>query len=82
MSKDNRVWIEIERPSSNEEGHERAAKLSKLIKMLGLDYTDKACWWYEDRQCYCFVTDRAGSFTEAADNGHWFNLDYITRDKD
>lgn len=77
-----RVWIELEQPKDNAEGHERARLLSNMINRLNAPQyqRDKPVWWFEDKQCYCFEIDHGGSFVMANDRGHWFNLNWFGRD--
>lgn len=77
----NRIWIELERPETvgdHATGHARAALASAMLQRLGAD--PKQVWWHEKHHRYCFVIDGAGSYTEAEDNGRWFNLDFFGRD--
>ena len=73
----NRIWIELEIPKSNEHGDTIAAQASILLKLMGVDYSDPAVFWDSHKQSFCFTVDKAGSFYEASDNGHWYNLDYL-----
>lgn len=66
----NRVWIELERPESIEQGDERARLLSLMLQRLGIG---TRCWF--DGVYYCFTLDAAGTYVQASDRGHWFNLD-------
>lgn len=76
--KPHRVWIEIEKPKTPEEAIERSKLLSAMLKRLGMDAGDHALvWWNQTRGAYCFTTDAAGSYVEAGDSGHWFNLEYL-----
>lgn len=78
----NRIWIELERPGSNEEGRERAKLLSQALLRLGYDGRQPACFWNEKRQCYSFTIDASGSYVDAEDHGHWYSLDYLGRAND
>ena len=75
-NKPNRVWIELEQPSSDEEGERRAKQASRMLKRLGVPYC-QAVWWWPKHKAYCFTISTAGCFVEATDNGHWYNLDYL-----
>ena len=74
----NRVWIELERPSSDEEGERRAELACRMLRRLGVERGTPVFW--HTKGCYCFTIDEAGSYAEAADNGHWYNLDYFGRE--
>ena len=74
----NVVWIELIKPDTDEEGDKRAKLLSNMLKRLGT-VDDEACFWNPSKKRYCFSTG-GGGFEEAADDGHWFNLDYCGRD--
>jgi len=72
----NRVWIEIEKPENDKQGHDRAIALGKMLNLLGVPYTQPV-FWFPAKGRYCFQVDSGGSFVEAGDNGHWYNLDYL-----
>lgn len=80
----NRVWIELDPPASNDEGHTRAEAACRMLKRCGLDFGANrlAVWWNERKQHYCFTLDGSGTFVEANDHGHWYNLDYFGRQED
>lgn len=89
----NRFWFEIEYPTkdmgkvvkgrSPEDvdriGEERAAKACVVLKAIGIDFGPRvnAVWWNKRLKTYCFSTSEAGTFYEASDCGHWFNLDWL-----
>jgi len=79
MSTPNRIWLELDPPANNQEGHDRAAALTRMLRRLGIDHgpNRNACWWNERKQRYCFTLDASGTFVEANDHGHWYNLDYL-----
>ena len=74
-----RVWIELPRPLGKEDGEKKAELLCKMLKRLGVE-RDQPVWWNHTKLSYCFEIDSSGAFVEAADNGHWFNLEYFGRD--
>lgn len=87
--KPNRVWIELDYPSIKDfpdtkdaVAEERAAKLDKLLRKLGYmpDYKGKLVFWFPKKERFCFTQDYGGSYVEAGDNGHWFNLDYLSKE--
>lgn len=80
--KPNRVWMELDRPENDEQGHARAAALTRLLAKLGFQPRKggETVWWWPEKGRYCFTLDEAGGFVEAGDNGHWFNLDYLSRE--
>ncbi|AXQ68430.1 hypothetical protein HOT99_gp187 [Caulobacter phage CcrBL10] len=76
----NRVWIELEKPKTAEEGKARAALLCKMLGRLGVEFGRyPAVFWSERDGNYAFTLDGGGSYAvcEGADPGHWYNLDYI-----
>lgn len=75
----NRVWIELDRPTSDEEGHLRAQLASTMLTRLGSPIK-QTFWWHEKKECYCVTLDTGGSYQELQDNGHWFNLDFLGTD--
>lgn len=81
MSTPNRVWLELDPPADNATGHLRAEALTRMLRRLGSDFgpNRNACWWNERKQRYCFTLDASGTFVEASDHGHWYNLDYFGR---
>uniref|UniRef100_A0AB74UMT6 Uncharacterized protein n=1 Tax=Caulobacter phage BL57 TaxID=3348355 RepID=A0AB74UMT6_9VIRU len=73
-----RVWIELEKPKTAEEGKARAALLSKMLGRLGVEYGRyPAVFWSERDHCYCFTLDGSGMYVNAQDPGHWYNLDFL-----
>jgi len=76
FKKTNRIWIELELPENDKEGHTRAILLSSVLHHLGVKQTN-AVFWFPEKKRYCFTIDEGGSFVEATDNGHWYNLDYL-----
>jgi len=75
-----RVWIELEQPpgSRHDIGHARAKLACNMLRRLG-DKHPEPVFWHEKKHRYCFTIDLAGSFVEAGDNGHWYNLEYFGR---
>lgn len=73
-----RVWIELEQPKNQEDGEKRAALLSAMLKKLGVDRgIYPIVFWAHGS--YCFTTADSGTFVEASDKGHWFNLDFLAK---
>lgn len=76
------VWIELPKPASNEEGHKLARLANNMLSRLsGGDMTDAhkggGFQWSETKQKYIM---RQGFGSKIlADNGEWFNLDYLGR---
>jgi hypothetical protein len=87
----NRIWIELEMPWSEGKprridhalGKRRAELADRAMRKMGIlpDYKGKIVFWYEDKLHYCFTLDYGGSFVEASDSGHWYNLDYLGREE-
>jgi hypothetical protein len=71
----NRVWIELEKPCTKEQGDARAALVSAMLRRLGLEVG--RVWWSEHEARYCFGD--AMGYIVLSDHGHWFNLDYFGR---
>jgi len=75
-----RVWIELERPFDEADGEAQAAKLSRWLKSIGVDYgRHETVFWSKRHSRYCFTTDEAGGYVEAGDNGHWYLLDGLIK---
>ena len=77
----NRIWIELETDGTNEQNHERARLASVMLKRLGVIYKTPV-FWHEKKCVYCFTIDTAGTFVEAVDRGHWYNLNYFGREEE
>jgi hypothetical protein len=63
-------------------GTERAQALTRMLHRLGiLPQMKNIVWWdtSERRKGYCWTLDEAGSYVEANDHGHWYNLDWLGR---
>ena len=80
----NCIWIELARPPSNmndpaqrEAFYNTQADLAtKLLRKMGIPH---AKFFYSDRKCcYCYSDNAAGSFLYLSDDGHWFNLDFLS----
>lgn len=76
----NRIWIELDRPLSDVHGEELARKASLMVNRMGVPWPNPI-FWSEHSKMFCFVTDEAGSFEEAGDNGHWYNLDWLAKEE-
>jgi hypothetical protein len=78
----NKVWIELQVSSDQEENKARAKLAHNMLKKLGIKSgTYDIIWWHERKQVYCVTTSEAGTFMEMGDKGHWFNLDYLGREE-
>ncbi len=80
-SKANRVWIELERPSSLDDAKDKCALVNKMLNKLGLD---GEWFWPTDRRGHVEYNlnqdgNSAHGFLTCGDNGHWFNLDRLTK---
>lgn len=73
----NRVWIELERPTSPEQGKQRAELMTNMLRRLGVERHHHV-WWSEHEARYCYGD--AMGYIVLSDTGHWFNLDYFGRD--
>ena len=80
----NRIWFELEYPATGKGSKRvidldlakaRAELATGLLRKLGDPITK--FWWHEAKECYCVTLDSAGGYKECADNGYWFNLDYM-----
>ena len=70
-----RIWLELEHPGENNQlGHLRAGKASKLLTKL--HYPLRI--WYSPREGAYFIGDEVEKI-RMLNNGHWFNLDRISR---
>jgi len=78
MTTKHRVWIELDKPKTNEDGEQRAKLLSAMLKRLGCDYgPHEPVWWDERKRRYCFTSSRMGTFYEGVDSGQWYNLEFL-----
>jgi len=77
MNTKNRVWIELELHPDDAVCEARAAALSQLLHKLG-SAPDRV-WWDSRSHRYSLTIDDGGSYITLADNGHWFNLDYLAK---
>jgi hypothetical protein len=57
-SKTNKIWIEIEPATEKSVNHERAEKISRVLRKLGYHHP---VWWSETAQSFCLTTDRLPS---------------------
>ena len=70
-----RIWLGLEHPGEdNQLGHLRAGKASKLLRKL--HYQSRI--WYSPKKGAYFIGDDVHE-VQMLDNGHWFNLDRISR---
>lgn len=73
----NRIWIELDKPKDDAHAETQCELANKLLKrMFGEDAYYKF-WYAPSKKRYCLTTSVAGTFTELADRGQWFNLDYL-----
>lgn len=70
-----RVWIELDPPSSKEQGDERAAMATNMLRRLGVERS--RFWWSTREARYCYG-DEMG-YVSLSDNGHWLNLEFLGR---
>ena len=73
----NRVWIEIELDDNETVNHERAEKLTKLLKKMG---SRREFWYDETKKVFCSGSSDAPEFKELVKAGDWFNLDFLGRE--
>jgi len=71
----NRIWIELDKPKSEEHAQKQCELANKMLVKLGI--TTMHFW--AGKRGYNITTDSAGSFLECSDRGHWFNLDHIAQ---
>ena len=77
----NRVWIELERPTSeqgDEVGQQRADLANKMMRKLGATH-DLFYWWAKERKYSHTVSAETGAFVWLTDNGEWFDLEVLTK---
>lgn len=72
----NRVWIELERPTSKEDGDKQCELANNLLKRLHGPDTGLSFFWSEHKGMYAFGNV---SFTYLSDRGTWLNLDHAGR---
>lgn len=73
-----RVWIEIEYPKTDTEGHQRAAFLNDLLAFSTGFTGPPNVWWDMASQAYHITCDDAGGSVELHDHGRWFDLELIS----
>ncbi len=67
----NKVWIEL--PNSNHEVN--AGLATKMLHKLGYNESVSIS---ATKGIYYLILNAAGEFLELANNGHWFDLDFIS----
>ena len=83
-----RIWFEVEPPSKFEAAHglvKGDAEMKKYAKKINLffnriGFTYDVLFFRELRggcREWSFVTDTAGTYLEAPENGFWFNADFL-----
>lgn len=76
-----RVWIELEKPESIEHGKQLAEMATRMLRRLGI--AESSIRYGENHKgvaCYRYQHDIAGTYSELADRGQWFNLEYLGRE--
>lgn len=76
-----RVWIELEADEDAAVNVERAKMASAMLQRLhapGERALDRV-FWNESAGRFCFTLDDSGTYVEATDGGHWYNLEYFSR---
>lgn len=72
-----RVWIELKKPTSDDHGEQIAAKANRMLRLLG--HPDERFRWSPHEGRYLVGSPSRGEVV-CADNGHWFDLDYLSMD--
>ncbi len=72
----NVVWIELERHNDDAKNVQAAEAGTKLLNKLGMVSSEFK--WLGDRYIISSIPD--GSYWDLPDDGHYFNLDYLTKD--
>ena len=73
-----RVWIELEKPKSDEQAQEIVSAANAMMKKLGIEH-DVFGWW-QDKGKYIHIVDgETGAFAWLNDRGDWFNLEYLSK---
>lgn len=89
-----KIWIEIVPPEDRSEAsrklaQERCDKANVALGLLGIDseftvnpeYFESDHWrrghWSD--HCYHITRKTTGEFSVLSNNGHWFNLDFISK---
>lgn len=71
------VWIEIELTDSEETNVKNAEKFTALLHKLGIASYQRIEW---NQKNYVYeLFDQANGFIELADQGHFFNLDFLSK---
>ena len=76
-----RIWFEVEPPSKFESDAEMetyARKINLFFNRVGFTYD---VLFFRELRSGCrewsFVTNTAGTYVEAPENGFWFNADFL-----
>lgn len=78
----NRVWIELEKPTSKEHADEQCRLANRMISRLakpGDMPKEEGFFYSEIEKRYCYGGHHG--YVVCVDNGHWFNLDYFGREE-
>lgn len=71
----NKVWIEPEKPTTAEEGHERAKLMSNMLERLGYQYPNAV--EFNERHFDYQFNQNCGTYEIG--HGRFYNLDYLGR---
>lgn len=72
----NRIWIELDKPSSKAHAEEQCRLANNMLAKLGKKGPQKFFWLPGSGYCY---GDDSG-YNDLPDNGTWFNLDWLGKD--
>ena len=70
----NKIWIELDKPTSVEHAEEQCKLANKMLQRLGIEAMD---FWVPGCLRYNLTLNNSGMYTECIDNGYWFNLDKL-----
>jgi hypothetical protein len=83
VDKIDKIWVEIEYPKTEEEGHRRAKLMSNFLAKVGYKFAGhETVMWDQKRGRFMFTNDEAGGFLVPAPPNHglWINLTYYGKD--
>ncbi len=73
----NKVWIELDRPRDDDHANQIAKLINNVLRKIEPNIERQFFWNSED--CIWCIGNDFG-YIALADNGEWFNLDYLGKD--
>lgn len=74
-----RVWIELEKPTSLEHAKLQCELTNRMLKRLKCNMVFFVSYKKHSKlPIYNIELNDSGMYAECPDNGHWFNLDFLS----